>query len=182
MSPTSGPDPVIAEVQAVLGRLARGNRVNAAVECKHLDLKEEPGRRDRTGKLGPSSAQSGPAAQALCGEAICMANTPGGGALIVGVANDGQPVGAELDAEWLRRRIYEKSDRTLTVDARSVVAAGTRLVVVVSPQAIEPIRWNNKIYWRLDDVHRPVATGDSTIRVRRDQRSLLDSCADQSKF
>jgi ATP-dependent DNA helicase RecG len=34
-----------------------------------------------------------------------MANTPGGGALVVGVADDGTVLGTELDADWLRHRI-----------------------------------------------------------------------------
>src|SRR5699024_7475234 len=149
----------------VLERLHRGERVDARVECRYLDLKEEPGRRDKAGNLGPSSAHSETAAQYLAGEAICMANTPGGGALIVGVADSGELVGTDLDAEWLRNRIYEKSNRALTVDARDIEVAGTRLVVLTSPQAIEPIRWNNKIRWRLNDRCQEVDA--STWHARR---------------
>jgi ATP-dependent DNA helicase RecG len=80
-----------------------------------------------------------------------MANTPGGGALIFGVADDGTLVGAELDSEWLRHRVYELTDRRLTVDVREAQVRGVRLLVVLAPQAIEPVRWNNRIFWRVDD-------------------------------
>ena len=73
-----------------------------------------------------------------------MTNTPGGGALILGVADDGALIGAATDAEWLRQRIYEKSQRLLTVDIQDVVVNGIRLLVITMPQAVEPIRWNGK--------------------------------------
>jgi ATP-dependent DNA helicase RecG len=172
-------DPVISEVEQVLGRLDRGEQVDAKAERLHLDLKEEPGRRDRSGAVGPSSPRSEHAAQALAGEAICMANTPGGGALIIGVADDGQLIGTDLDPEWLRNRIYEKSNRALTVDARAVfLGDGTRLVVLVSPQAIEPIRWNSKIYWRLSD--RCQEVDPSTWHARRMSDQHFDWSAQES--
>lgn len=76
-----------------------GEVIDKDHEHKHVDLKEEAGRRDRAGRIQPGSADNGDAAYKLAGEAACMANTPGGGALIVGVANDGTLVGADLDAE-----------------------------------------------------------------------------------
>lgn len=80
-----------------------------------------------------------------------MANSPQGGALIVGVANDGTLVGAALDSDWLRHRIYERLARQLTVSVREVMVRDVRLLVVRSPEAVEPIRWNNRIHWRVDD-------------------------------
>ena len=47
-----------------------------------------------------------------------MANTPGGGAVIVGIADDGTPIGTSLDAEWLRHRIWELTQRILTVNVQ----------------------------------------------------------------
>ena len=93
-----------------------------------------------------------------------MANTPGGGALIVGIATDGTPVGAELDHEWLRHRIYELTDRRLTVDVTEVVVRGSRFVIV-SPTAVEPIRWQREIYWRVGD--KCVEIDASTWHARR---------------
>jgi ATP-dependent DNA helicase RecG len=120
-------------------------------ERLHIDLKEEAGRHDRSGRPVAGGSENETAARALAGDAACMANTPGGGALIIGVANDGKMIGAELDAEWLRHRIYEPTDRRLTVDVREAEVGGRRLLVIIAPQAIEPIRWRNKIMWRVDD-------------------------------
>jgi len=80
-----------------------------------------------------------------------MANTPGGGALILGVADDARLIGTNLAAEWLRHRIYELTDHHLTVDAYEVTVAGVRLVVLRMVEAVEPIRYGNKIRWRVDD-------------------------------
>lgn len=45
----------------------------------------------------------------------------------VGVANDGTLIGAGLDAEWLRQRIFELTHRLLTVDVSEVQERETRL-------------------------------------------------------
>ena len=55
-----------------------------------------------------------------------MANTPGGGAVIVGVSNDGQLIGTDLEAEWLRHRMWELSGKALTVDIATHEIAGRR--------------------------------------------------------
>jgi ATP-dependent DNA helicase RecG len=143
-----GPDPVLDAVGSVLADLADGRPVR---ERLRVDLKEEAGRRDKTGRLRPGSARNETAAKALAGEAACMANTPGGGALVLGVADDGTMLGTDLDAEWLRHRIYQLTNKLLTVDVREVSVRGIRLLVIIAPSAIEPIRWNNKITWRVDD-------------------------------
>lgn len=83
-----GDDPVRSEVARVLNDLHAGV-TRQDWESKHVDLKEEAGRRDTTGRVGPGSARNQAAAQHLAAEAACMANTPGGGALIVGVTDDG---------------------------------------------------------------------------------------------
>src|SRR5688572_19973417 len=129
-----GPDPVLDAVAGALADLADGRPVR---ERLRVDLKEEAGRRDRAGKLLPGAAMNEKAAKALAGEAACMANTPGGGALVVGVADDGTVLGTELEAEWLRHRIYQLTNKHLTVDVREVSVRGTRLLVVIVPSAIE---------------------------------------------
>lgn len=144
-----GPDPLADEVSMHLTALASGRRLP---EREHVDYKEEAGRRDKSGQLLPGDAENERAAQQLAQEAACMANTPGGGALIVGVNDtDKGPllIGAALDEEWLRFRIYQLTNRLLTVDVKPVAINGVRLLVVTSPRAIEPIRFGGKIRWRV---------------------------------
>lgn len=133
----------------VLGLLEAGDPVNSRVERECLDLKEEAGRRDSKGQIVAGRAQNEKAATDLAQEAACMANTPGGGALIVGVSDGGQLIGTNLHQEWLRRRIYELTDRRLTVEVQPVQIREHRLLAIVSPPALEPVRWKGKIFWRV---------------------------------
>jgi len=144
-----GADPIQTEVQVILAALADGKVIDDAVERQYVDLKEEHGRRDRQGGIGPSSPRNQEAAQELAAAAACMANTPGGGALIVGVSDDGQLIGTDLEAEWLRHRMWELSGKALTVDVATHEVSGRRLLVLRAPQALEPIRVNGKIRWRV---------------------------------
>lgn len=48
-------------------------------------------------------------------------------------------------------RIYDLSQRQLTVDANERSVAGQRLVVLRCPEAVEPIRVDGKIRWRVAD-------------------------------
>ncbi len=125
-----GADPIQTEVQVILAALADGKVIDDAVERQYVDLKEEHGRRDRQGSIGPSSPRNQEAAQELAAAAACMANTPGGGALIVGVSDDGQLIGTDLEAEWLRHRMWELSGKALTVDVATHEIAGRRLLVL----------------------------------------------------
>ncbi|MCA9530634.1 MAG: putative DNA binding domain-containing protein [Myxococcales bacterium] len=142
-------DRVRGEVARVLEMLQAGEPVAEDVETQILDLKEEHGRRDKTGAVGPGLPQNEVAARGLAEAAACMANTPGGGALLVGVTKTGELIGTALDAEWLRRRIYELTEGKLTVDVQPTTVAATRLLVIVAPTALEPIRWRGKIRWRV---------------------------------
>lgn len=144
-----GADPIQTEVQAILAALADGKVIDHTVERQYVDLKEEHGRRDREGSIGPSSPRNQEAAHELASAAACMANTPGGGALIVGVSNAGELIGTDLEAEWLRHRLWELSGKALTVDIAAHEVSGRRLLVLRSPQALEPIRVNGKIRWRV---------------------------------
>jgi ATP-dependent DNA helicase RecG len=76
-------------------------------------VKEEPGRRGAGGKIVPGGDRNDPAARYLAGEMSCMANSPGGGAIILGVADDGTRIGTDLDGEWLRHRIWQLTDGKL---------------------------------------------------------------------
>lgn len=146
MTHTFALDPVLNEVAARLSDLDAGLPIQ---ESQHVDLKEEHGRRDKSGAIGPGSAHNDRAAKELAAAAACMANSAGGGALICGVTDAGVPIGTELDTEWLRHRIYELTDRRLTVDIAEHHIGGVRLLVVRVPQAIEPIRHAGRLTWRV---------------------------------
>lgn len=167
-----GRDPVADEVERVLDALESGAGRDDIGENVHVDLKEEPERRDRAGVLQPATARSDRAADALAGEAACMANSDGGGALVVGVGDDGSLIGTALDAEWLRSRIYDLTERKLTVDVRPVEIRGVRLLVIRAPQALEPIRWRGRLAWRVDD--RCVEMDATTWHSRRMTRERFD--------
>lgn len=145
-----GPDPLDDEITALLVRVAAGEAPKD-LESKRVDVKEEAGRRLPGGAVAPGAAQNRAAAEAVMPEAACMANTPGGGALILGIADDGALIGTALDPEWLRHELYTLSDRQLTVDVRAAMFSDVRLLVLRVPEALEPIRHRNKIKWRVHD-------------------------------
>ena len=145
-----GPDPVHEQVNAVLARLAAGEPPSR-IEVAQVDVKEEPGRRSAAGAIVPGSSENEAAAQYLAGEMACFANTTGGGAIILGIADDGTGIGTELDAEWLRHRIWQLTDGKLTVTIREVLLSKVRLLVLTTHEAIEPIRYHGRVKWRVND-------------------------------
>lgn len=145
-----GPDPVETELDRVLEALAAGGAPRD-LECRLIDCKEEPGRRDRGGTVIAGQATNEKAAEYLAAEASCFANTAGGGALVVGVADDGTLIGTDLDPERLRHRIYELTERNLTVNVREVEIRRERLLVLMVPEALEPIRHKGRLRWRVAD-------------------------------
>lgn len=151
MTITFGPDPVRARVQELLSRLDLGTALGDPDETALVDFKEDPSRRGPRGELLEGGREDADAAKFLAKEAACMANTPGSGALIVGVSKTGELIGTALDAEWLRFRIFEVTGRALTVDVQEVVVQGTRLLVIYPPGAVEPIRMDGRIHWRVGD-------------------------------
>lgn len=168
----SGAGPVRAELAAVLQALAHGR----AVETKHVDLKEEAGRRGSGGSFLPSDPRSEQVARQLAGEAACMANTPGGGALIVGVDDKtGEVIGTELETEWVRARIYELTDRRVTPIAEAEHLNGVRLVVLQIPQGFEPVPFERKYTWRVSD--RCVPVDAASILAGRAHLDLTDVSA-----
>jgi ATP-dependent DNA helicase RecG len=151
MSTGSGaPAALDDQVRLVLDLLEQG-RAPAEVETTQVDVKEEPGRRDRRGRPLPASRENEEAAEYLAGEMACMANTPGGGAIVLGVSDDGTRIGTGLDPEWLRHRIFQLTERKLTVSARPLVLDGCRLLVLSTPEAWEPIPYRGRYRWRLND-------------------------------
>lgn len=149
MTISFGHDPINEELERVLGLLETKSWNNS--ESQRVDLKEEAGRRDRQGNVLPGQPRNEDAAKQVAGESACMANTPGSGALILGVADDGTAIGTRLESEWLRQRVYELTDRQLTLEIQHIELNGERILLVRPPEAIEPIRWKGKISWRIGD-------------------------------
>lgn len=54
-----------------------------------------------------------------------------------------------MDPEWLRHRIYTLLNRALTVDVRPVAVGSTRILAIVVPEAIEPVRYRGRITHRV---------------------------------
>jgi ATP-dependent DNA helicase RecG len=79
-----GPDPVDEQVNSVLARIDAGEPPSR-IEVAQVDVKEEPGRRSRGGAIAPGGSENERAADYLAGEMACFANTPGGGAIILGI-------------------------------------------------------------------------------------------------
>lgn len=171
-----GPDPLEQQIAETLQRLADGQRP-ALIETAQVDVKEEPGRR-RGRSVVPGLETNEEAAAYLAGEMACMANTAGGGAIVLGIADDGEQIGTNLDAAGLRRRIYELTDSKLTVDVREADLDGCRILVLATHEAIEPIRYRGRIRWRVDD--QCVEVDASTWHAGRLHRSGFDWSAQPS--
>ena len=146
-----GPDPVETAVTRVLGRLAAG-KAPRDVEERLVDVKEEAGRRNhQTGAVEPGDHRNEAAAAHLAEEMACFANTEGGGAIILGISDRGRRIGTDLSVEWLRHRIFELTGRLVTPSIRELEMDGVRLLVLSTAEALEPVRYNGKIKWRVSD-------------------------------
>ena len=143
-----GRSPINALVEQALHRLSRGEPP-AHIELERVDFKEERGRRGSDGTVSPGQATNEPAADHLAAEMACMANTPGGGAVIVGVADDGARIGTRLDADWVRHRIWELTSHQLTVEVRETNLEGCRLLILTCIEALAPVRYRGNLRWRV---------------------------------
>lgn len=162
----TGPPPVRLELNRVMGALTSGSPAGT-VESELVDVKEEPGRRGNGGDVLAGASTNEAAAAYLAGELACLANS-GGGAIILGVSDGGEVIGTQLDVEWLRHRIYELTDRKLTVTAAALPLRGERVLELVAPAALEPIRFRGKIRHRVGKncVEVDAATWAHTHQVR----------------
>ncbi|MEZ2121883.1 DUF5635 domain-containing protein [Corynebacterium sp. CCM 9203] len=165
-------------VESVLSA-ERDGRLLKTDESEALDFKEEAGRR-RGRELEPGQPTNPEAAQKLADEVACMANSPGGGVLIVGVEDrSGRLIGTELDSEWLRQKIHHAVDVAPRIDVRHV--AGFRLLVIYVAEAREPVPdTGNNLRWRVGDsctkvdraewwAHRDRARGLDPLAARSDK-------------
>ena len=142
-----GPDPLEERIAKALTMLDQGISPEE-VESTHIDVKEERGRR-RNGKVVAGKTRNEEAARQLAGELACMANTTGGGAIILGVADNGERIGTELDCDWLRHRIWEVTGERLEVRVSQADLGGNRILVLTVPQSFEPIYYEGKLRWRV---------------------------------
>ena len=139
-----------------------------AIEREQIDFKEEAGRRGPHGTLTVGDPHNEEAARHLANEVACMANTPGGGAIVVGVDDrSGRLLGAALDAEWLRHRVYEHVSVAPGVKER--VVQGIRLLVLYIAQAREPVEdVSGRIRWRTGGHCTPVDRAEWWLSRQRD--------------
>jgi ATP-dependent DNA helicase RecG len=170
-----GVDPVADAVDSALRAVERGEN---PPERRLFDFKEEAGRRGAGGVLRSGSPHNEDAARKLAGEVACMANSMGGGALIVGIADDATPVGADLDGDWLQVRLYQLLQQAYTTVVTEAHVRGVRVLIVRCPPAVEPIRWQNRITWRVGDQCQDV--DPSTWHERRSRSWGYDWSAQSS--
>lgn len=139
------------EVERVLRALSEGGTSAGELESAVVDIKEEAGRRAADGSILSGSPRNEEAAERLAEAAACMANSAGGGALVVGVDDKtGRIIGAETDPQWLRSRIYDLTERKLAVQVDRVAASGAELLIIEVPQALEPVPYKGKYQHRVD--------------------------------
>lgn len=142
------------EVSLILASELDG-RLTRTAETQSVDFKEEAGRRIR-GELQPGQAENPEAATKLADEVACLANTPGGGALIVGVEDEtGNILGTELDCDWLRGRIHQSVDVAPEIVPES--PGGHRVLVILVAESPQPVEdTSDCLRWRVGDSCRPV--------------------------
>lgn len=164
------------EIVRVLDALASGDFQPEVLETTAIDLKEEAGRRGRSrSSISPDDRRSEPVAAQLAEAVACMANTRGGGALVVGVDDKtGRLIGSVTDPDWLRMRLYQLTDRKVTADIRTVEISGIRLLVISVPQAVEPVAFRGKYKHRRGSSCAPVTSTELL------QGLFADSAADLS--
>lgn len=139
--------------------LVRAGVLPEDTERQRVDIKEEAGRRGVGGLLLLGEKQNTTAANHLADEVAAMANTPGGGALIVGIENrTGDLLGTDLDVEWLRQQIYRRID--VAPDILERYEQGIRLLVLYVPEAREPVEdTGDRLRWRVGPAAVPVDRG-----------------------
>lgn len=154
-------------VDGALAKLG-GGMLPDAIEREQIDFKEEAGRRGPGGTLTVGDPHNEEAARHLANEVACMANTPGGGAIVVGVEDrNGRLLGAALDAEWLRHRVYEHVGVAPGVKER--VVQGIRLLTLYIAQAREPVEdVSGRIRWRTGGHCTPVDRAEWWLSRQRD--------------
>ncbi len=137
-------------------RRVEGGLPADSLESQLVDFKEEAGRRGRAGAVLQGSPHNQAVAEQVANQVACLANSTGGGGLIVGLADDGRAIGADTDAEWLRHRVYELVDVAPEVSERHL-SDGTRVLAVLVAESREPVEdLGRRLRWRVADHCVPV--------------------------
>lgn len=141
-------------VEAILDSFD-GTKLQLAQETQSIDFKEESGRRQGQSVV-PGEPQNNAAATLLADEVACFANSPGGGALLLGVEDQsGRIIGTQLDVDWLRQRI--NSAVSVAPDIVEHHVSGQRILVLYVTQAPEPVEnTGGHLRWRVGDACLPV--------------------------
>lgn len=145
---------LVREVERILATAQDGS-LSVTTESQAIDFKEEAGRRQGR-ELLPGEPENTLAATKLADEVACMANSPGGGALIVGVEDrTGRLLGTELNIDWLRQEINSRVGVAPDITERKV--EGFRLLVILVSQAPAPVEdTSDRLRWRVGDSCKPV--------------------------
>jgi ATP-dependent DNA helicase RecG len=148
---TISSDPLAAEVDRAVEHVRAGGQVEE-IESHTLDCKEQVGTVDRSGQRSAGYPQDEAAAKDLADTAACFANSDGG-SIVVGVMDKGRGseafVGTSLDADWLRKRIWDLTDR-LTVDIQQRLEEGARLLIIRVPKGVQVHRVGRKAKHRVE--------------------------------
>ncbi|GAA1471031.1 DUF5635 domain-containing protein [Corynebacterium felinum] len=124
-------------------------------ETASIDFKEEAGRRDGK-EIRPGVEQNPEAATQLAWEVACMANSPGGGVLVVGVGDkNGELIGTALNVDWLRQQIDSRIHCAPYIEEHKVL--GVRILVIYVAEAPAPVPGQGgALRWRVGDQCKPV--------------------------
>ena len=155
------PDPIgtrarlrthVAEVVSALSE----RRTLPRWETESVDFKEEAGRRDRSGELRTGEPRNQTAVDELAPEIRCFSNTPGGGAIVLGVDDKTHDViGTSLDEEWLRQRLHVATGIAPTIDVHHV--RGQRVLALLVAESEGPVEDpDHRLRWRVGDECRTV--------------------------
>ena len=168
---------LLSQADLILAKIGAGDTSNIN-ETESIDFKEEAGRRGLNGELQPGEKTNTVAATKLADEVCCMANTPGGGILILGIEDKQlQILGTELDADWLRHQIYYRVEIAPAIEERTV--AGQRILLLLVAESSEPVTdTSNRIRWRVGDRCTPVDR--SEWWVKREASGGFDLMARES--
>jgi len=149
-------EPEPAELLADALRRLEAGELPSAIESTRFDFKEDPTRRGPKGSLSQGLSQDNSAARKLAAEVAAMANTRGGGALLIGVDDKtGTVIGCTLDAAWLERKIFELLGGQVAVHVAALgYEAGdfkTQLLAIEVQFSHQPIEFDGKVQERKNE-------------------------------
>lgn len=173
----------LAEVDAAIKAVLAG-ATPASLETETLDFKEEEGTvHSRTGNRQAIGPRDERAAAALAVDAACMANSPNGGILVVGVADSlagsAAFTGSHLDTFWLRQRIWALTTPHLSLDEfETRIEAGARIYLIDVPPNLEEVYVSGRLRARFGPACEEVS--GSRARELLERRRNFDWTAEPS--